>query len=133
MSATKAIVSRITRGTALDEIRIITDRRPITTNNVNSESFDPATIQQDSEATRIIIHERFPQLVVDFLNHKRQYGSQVERAFYNDPEWTRQLQVARLGMYIRFAMTFLSQILCFHHHETHQSLLTFQEIMIKLC
>lgn len=129
----EAIVSRITRGAALDEIRIITDRRPITTNNVNSQQFDPATIQQDSEATRIIIHERFPQLVVDFLNHKRQYGSQVERAFYNDPEWTWQLQVARLGMYIRFEMTFLLQNPRFNHRETHHSLLAFQEIMINLC
>lgn len=101
MSAMNAIVSSITRGAAVDEIRIITDRRPITTNSVSSQRFDPATIQQDYEATRIVIHERFPQLVVDFLNHKRQYGSQVERALYNDPEWTWRLQVARLGTYTR--------------------------------
>lgn len=100
MSATQAMVELITRGADLEEKRIIIDRRPITTNSISNPSFDPATVQQDSEATRIVVHERFPQLVVDFLNHKRQYGSQVERALYNDPGWNWQLQVARLSMYI---------------------------------
>lgn len=94
-------MARLTRGVALDEIRAITDRRPITTNSISSQIFDPATIQRDSEATRIVVHDRFPKLVVDFLNHKRKYGSQVERAFYGGTDWTWQLQVARLGMYIR--------------------------------
>lgn len=102
MSAAQAMVALMTRGPDLEEKRIIIDRRPITTNSISNPSFDPAIIQGDTEATRIVIHERFPQLVVDFLNHKRQHGSQVERALYNDPDWTWQLQVARLSVYIPY-------------------------------
>lgn len=101
MSTEQAIVTRIIRGADLTRLRgIIATRRPTTANSVSSQNFDPATVQRDSEATRIVIHERFPQLVANFLNHKRRHGSQVEQALYNDPGWTWQMQVARLSMYL---------------------------------
>ncbi|RYP14740.1 hypothetical protein DL765_006155 [Monosporascus sp. GIB2] len=57
--------------------------------------FDPETIRQDAEGTRIVVHPRYPALVETFLTHKRQHGSSVEKALYAAP-WTWQRQVARL-------------------------------------
>lgn len=97
MSA-QTVISRITNGTD-KEIRDIVNLRPILTNSVVNEKFDPAVIQEDAESTRIVIHERFPQLVENFLAHKRQYGSEIEKALYNANGWDWQKQVARLGIY----------------------------------
>ncbi|KAI0860044.1 hypothetical protein F4860DRAFT_480771 [Xylaria cubensis] len=66
---------------------------PITSNSVTN--FDRETIKKDAASTRIVIHSRFPRLVQQFLAHKRQHGSSVEKAFYH-AEWTWQQQVARL-------------------------------------
>ena len=57
---------------------------PITTNSVRK--FDPAVVAGDAKSTRIVIHPRFPQLVQDFLAHKRQHGSRFEKALYGRPD-----------------------------------------------
>lgn len=117
MSAGQAIIARIMRDADPDDLRAIINRRPITTNSVSGPGFDPAIIQQDFEATRIVIHERFPQLVNEFLSHKRQHGSQVERALYSDPAWTWQMQVARLSMKIHGVGPILLFLACGSAHE----------------
>ncbi|KAI8629346.1 hypothetical protein F5Y19DRAFT_78535 [Xylariaceae sp. FL1651] len=66
---------------------------PITSNSVTQ--FDPDTIKNDALSTRIVVHSRFPDLIQQFLEHKRTHGSSVEKAFYHDG-WTWQQQVARL-------------------------------------
>ncbi|KAF3765700.1 hypothetical protein M406DRAFT_68121 [Cryphonectria parasitica EP155] len=66
------------------------------TNRISDPRFDPATVQQDAQETRIIIHARYPRLVEDFLAHKRQYGSSVEKELYGSQDWTWEKQVARL-------------------------------------
>ena len=58
---------------------------PIDTNSVTQ--FNPSTVRQDAEATRIIIHPRFPQLVQDFLDAKRSNGSKTEKTLYAPMTW----------------------------------------------
>lgn len=58
-------------------------------------AFDPATIRRDAEATRIIVHARYPALVEAFLAHKRTHGSSVEKRVYA-AWWMWRNQVARL-------------------------------------
>ncbi|KAK7753969.1 hypothetical protein SLS62_004068 [Diatrype stigma] len=58
--------------------------------------FDPATIRRDAEATRIIVHARYPALVEAFLAHKRTHGSSVEKRVYGAAAWSWRDQVARL-------------------------------------
>ncbi|KAI0597422.1 hypothetical protein F4775DRAFT_584353 [Biscogniauxia sp. FL1348] len=66
---------------------------PINSNHV--ANFDPAVVRQDALDTHIIVHNRYPALVQQFLAHKRAHGSDVEKALYAEP-WTWQQQVARL-------------------------------------
>jgi hypothetical protein len=68
-------------------------RPPISSNSVTN--FDPETIKQDAQSTRIVVHKRFPKLVQEFLDHKRLHGSTIEKDFYRSG-WTWQQQVARL-------------------------------------
>jgi hypothetical protein len=68
---------------------------PITTNSVTN--FAPSTIQSDAEHTHILIHPNFPSLCTSFLAHKRQCGSQHEKALYATPStFTWQHLVRRL-------------------------------------
>ncbi|KAK8121829.1 hypothetical protein PG984_010499 [Apiospora sp. TS-2023a] len=73
---------------------LILAARPTTTNSTSN--FDANVIAQDAQATRIVVHRRYPQLVKDFLAFKRQHGSSIEKAFYSQEGWTWQRQVARL-------------------------------------
>ncbi|KAH9908395.1 hypothetical protein F4778DRAFT_768339 [Xylariomycetidae sp. FL2044] len=66
---------------------------PVTTNSV--VNFDPNVIKNDAAQTRVIVHDRYPKLVQDFIEHKRRHGSAVEKAFYGR-SWTWRQQVARL-------------------------------------
>ncbi|KAI1426395.1 hypothetical protein F5Y12DRAFT_279470 [Xylaria sp. FL1777] len=66
---------------------------PIKSNSV--ANFDPETVKKDALNTRIVVHSRFPQLVQQFLEHKKLHGSTPEKAIYHD-RWTWQQQVARL-------------------------------------
>ncbi|CAJ2514108.1 Uu.00g022270.m01.CDS01 [Anthostomella pinea] len=68
-------------------------RPPVTNNSVRR--FDPQVVKKDALSTRIVVHSRYPKLVHDFLNHKRQHGSAVEKAFYV-ASWSWEQQVARL-------------------------------------
>ncbi|KAF2133093.1 hypothetical protein P153DRAFT_282095 [Dothidotthia symphoricarpi CBS 119687] len=56
--------------------------KPPTTANL-IRNFDPEVIRADAESTRIIVHPRFPQLVEQFLDHKRARGSKYEKALYS--------------------------------------------------
>ncbi|KAJ4378127.1 hypothetical protein N0V83_000960, partial [Neocucurbitaria cava] len=67
---------------------------PTTANQI--QNFDPRAIQADAESTRIILHSKFPQLVQDFLTHKRTHSSKYEKQLYNDPNFTWKDQVSRL-------------------------------------
>jgi hypothetical protein len=68
---------------------------PIKSNSVTN--FDVKVVRNDAESTRIIVHPRFPNLVQNFLSHKRAFGSEVEKAFYKTPEsFTWQDEVSRL-------------------------------------
>lgn len=68
---------------------------PISTNSV--KHFDPDAIAQDARDTRIVVHERFPSLVQNFLQHKRRHGSHFEKALYrSSADFTWQDEVARL-------------------------------------
>lgn len=60
--------------------------------------FHQPTVRQDAQATRIIVHARYPALVEAFLAHKRVHGSSVELRLYGPDAqgWTWQDQVARL-------------------------------------
>ncbi|KAI1864111.1 uncharacterized protein JN550_009131 [Neoarthrinium moseri] len=70
---------------------------PVDTNNINNPNFVQDTVQRDAEETRIIVHHKYPALVESFLAHKRQHGSNVEKALYGTPDsWTWRQQVARL-------------------------------------
>lgn len=75
-------------------VRAMVARRPITANSITN--FDEATVRQDALLTRIVVHPRYKGLVDQFLEHKRQFGSSVEKALYN-ADWTYEQQVARLG------------------------------------
>jgi hypothetical protein len=66
---------------------------PIISNSVTN--LDPETVKNDALSTRIVIHKRFPKLVRQFLEHKRQHGSSIEKMFYH-PAWTWRNQVTRL-------------------------------------
>jgi hypothetical protein len=66
---------------------------PIKTNTVRN--FDPAIIEQDAQSTRIIAHHRFPDLVREFLEHKKKHGSTHEKSLYSE-DFTWEDQVARL-------------------------------------
>lgn len=98
MSA-ESVISRIARGAGadLEAVRSMLSMRPITTNSIGNPQFDPATIQQDAQETRIIVHERYQTLVEEFLDHKRRNGTSVEKGFYETEGWTWEAQVARLG------------------------------------
>lgn len=73
---------------------LILAARPTKANS--TRNFDPQVVAQDAQATRIVVHRRFPRLVEDFLAFKRQHGSSVEKSFYSQEGWTWQRQVARL-------------------------------------
>ncbi|KAI0903333.1 hypothetical protein F4823DRAFT_298861 [Ustulina deusta] len=66
---------------------------PIKSNSV--ANFDEETVKNDALNTRIVVHSRFPQLVQQFLEHKKLHGSRVEKTFYH-VGWTWQQQIARL-------------------------------------
>ncbi|OTB00521.1 hypothetical protein M426DRAFT_324192 [Hypoxylon sp. CI-4A] len=66
--------------------------------------FDPSVIRSDAQATRIVLHPRWPGLCGKFLDHKRKHGSDIEKTLYKDWAWwdlTRRLLSQR-------AMTFLN-------------------------
>ncbi|KAI1382649.1 uncharacterized protein F4822DRAFT_435325 [Hypoxylon trugodes] len=56
---------------------------------------DPDTVRANALSTQIIMHWRYPELVNDFLAHKRQYGTSLEKALYHK-DWTWNDQVRRL-------------------------------------
>ncbi|KAK7914004.1 hypothetical protein PG985_011707 [Apiospora marii] len=68
--------------------------RPTSANS--TRNFDADVIAQDAQATRIVVHRRYPRLVEDFLAFKRRHGSHIEKSFYGQEGWTWQRQVARL-------------------------------------
>lgn len=67
---------------------------PLTTNRIDNPNFSREQVASDASNTRIIVHHKYPALVQAFLEHKRQHGSNVEKALYG--RWTWQQQVARL-------------------------------------
>lgn len=97
MYTAESLAARISRGRDLDEIRAISELRPITSNSITNPEFDAATVQRDAEQTRIIVHYHYAGLVKAFLAHKRQHGSAIEKALYTQDNWTWERQVARLG------------------------------------
>ncbi|KAI0848033.1 hypothetical protein F5Y00DRAFT_270464 [Daldinia vernicosa] len=58
-------------------------------------NFPPDVIRQDALDTRVVVHDRFPELVERFLAHKREHGSSIEKQLYG-PNWTWPQQVMRL-------------------------------------
>ncbi|KAH7025877.1 uncharacterized protein B0I36DRAFT_351824 [Microdochium trichocladiopsis] len=64
------------------------------TNSVRN--FDRKTAIQDARDTCIVVHHRYPELVEQFLRHKRHHGSPVEKELYGQHGWTWSRQVARL-------------------------------------
>lgn len=64
------------------------------TNSVRN--FDRKIAIQDARNTCIVVHQRFPDLVRQFLKHKLQHGSPIEKAYYGQHGWTWSRQVARL-------------------------------------
>ncbi|KAI1334433.1 hypothetical protein F5Y15DRAFT_401443 [Xylariaceae sp. FL0016] len=64
---------------------------PLTSNSVLH--FNAETVRADALGTRIVVHERYPELVQQFLKHKQAQGSNLERGFYKG--WTWQQLVAR--------------------------------------
>lgn len=95
MSA-ETVITRIKSSTDKEVVENVR-QRPILTNSV--VNFDPAQVLDDAERTRIVVHDRFQQLVENFLAHKRQRGTEIEKALYNASGWNWQKQVARLGTY----------------------------------
>ncbi|KAK8103621.1 uncharacterized protein PG998_010654 [Apiospora kogelbergensis] len=86
------MASRSNRSTTAE---LIAAARPTSTNSISN--FDADVVARDAQATRIVVHRRYPRLVEDFLDFKRKHGSRVEKAFYgNATSWTWQQQVARL-------------------------------------
>ncbi|KAK7987141.1 hypothetical protein PG988_002129 [Apiospora saccharicola] len=75
-------------------VELMLAARPTSANSTSK--FDANVIAQDAQATRIVVHRRYPRLVEDFLAFKRQHGSSTEKAFYGQEGWTWQRQVARL-------------------------------------
>jgi hypothetical protein len=71
----------------------LTIEPPTTANLIRN--FDPQVIQSDAESTRIIVHHKFPKLVDQFLEHKRAYGSEHEKAVYSQT-FTWKDEVSRL-------------------------------------
>ncbi|KAH8203525.1 hypothetical protein TruAng_002273 [Truncatella angustata] len=70
---------------------------PVNTNSVLDPKFCQEQIRQDAEETHIIVHHKFPQLVNQFLQHKRDRGTEIEKRLYGTPEtWTYEHQVRRL-------------------------------------
>lgn len=70
-------------------------RPPISSNSV--KNFHPDQVQQDAQSTRIIVHQRFAELIQAFLEHKRQYGSKYEKQLYGTSEtFTWKNEVSRL-------------------------------------
>lgn len=67
---------------------------PTTANQI--QNFDARAIQADAESTRIILHSKFPQLVQDFLTHKRAHGSKYEKQLYNTQDFIWKDEVSRL-------------------------------------
>jgi len=55
--------------------------KPPTINN-STRSFDPKIITEDANSTHIVVHSRWPALAIAFLAHKRNHGSQYEKALY---------------------------------------------------
>ncbi|ETS84577.1 hypothetical protein PFICI_02602 [Pestalotiopsis fici W106-1] len=77
------------------EMQTVADLLPVEANKITR--FDEAQIQKDAADTRIIVHHRYPDLVKNFLDHKREHGSDIERHLYkDDASWTWQQQVRRL-------------------------------------
>lgn len=111
MSSAESLVARISRGRDLDEIRTISNLRPITSNSVTKPEFDAATVQSDAEQTRIVVHYHYIGLVKAFLAHKRQYGTSIEKDLYRRDDWTWERQVARLGKFLRFISISLPRLL----------------------
>ncbi|OTA95296.1 hypothetical protein M434DRAFT_380584 [Hypoxylon sp. CO27-5] len=66
---------------------------PTIHNRVNR--FDPDVIRQDALDTRVVIHPRYPSLIMNFLNHKRRFGSDNEKRLYSG-DWTWSNQIERL-------------------------------------
>lgn len=81
-----------TQSVVLNHDRLVVE--PPTTANL-IKNFDPDTIQADARSTHIIVHSKFPQLVENFLIHKRTHGSKYEKGLYTET-WTWRDEVARL-------------------------------------
>ncbi|KAK9770502.1 hypothetical protein SCAR479_12869 [Seiridium cardinale] len=78
-----------------EAVSTIRGRLPVQTNSITN--FDPDQIRQDAADARIIVHHKFPALVEEFLQHKREHGSAIEKAFYGTPKtWSVEQQIARL-------------------------------------
>lgn len=82
-------------GPSRAEMERLVDMLPVEDNKI--QKFDAEQIRQDAKDTRIIVHKRYPGLVNEFLDHKREHGSAVEKALYGDAgSWTWKQQVRRL-------------------------------------
>lgn len=97
MSTAASLAARISRGRDLDAIHAISNLRPITSNSITNPEFAAATIQGDAEQTRIVVHYHYIGLVKAFLEHKRHYGTTIEKDLYRRHDWSWERQVARLG------------------------------------
>jgi hypothetical protein len=79
-------------------IQLISDLNPVNTNSIAKGNFNREQAEKDAEETRIVVHPRFPNLVENFLAHKRKDGSSYEKRLYGatKEDWTWQQEVARL-------------------------------------
>lgn len=85
----------ITTSTDKDAVKTVLGLLPIETNSITK--FDPDQIRADAAATRIIVDHRFPALVEAFLEHKREHGSDAEKAVYKTAAtWSWEQQTRRL-------------------------------------
>ncbi|KAK2604037.1 hypothetical protein N8I77_006997 [Diaporthe amygdali] len=72
-------------GQAVARVAEMRGHLPVNRNSI--VKFDPVVVKNDAEATTIIAHARFPELVRAFLQHKIQHGSAVEQSLYTSMSW----------------------------------------------
>lgn len=74
-------------GQSVDRVAEMRRRLPTKTNSIVNPNFDPAVVKKDAQATAIIAHAGFPDLVQEFILHKLRYGTDIERSVYAPLSW----------------------------------------------
>jgi hypothetical protein len=77
--------------TGQDVARVAEIRRLLPTKANRIVNFDPTVVKSDAQATTIIAHSRFPDLVRQFLSHKIKHGSEAEKRLYASLSWRDEI------------------------------------------